>query len=1054
MKNDTNRHLPRRAIRILLLCCVLALQHLHSYAFQAGPRLTGQVLDQQDHTPLPGVNVRIKGRNQGEATDERGRFRLPAKAGDVLLITYVGYDSKEVTVTDASNISISLSKSNQDLNEVLVVGYGTQKKANVTGAIATLNAQHLDERPIARVDQALVGQMAGVQVKQISGAPGKGFQIKVRGTGSVNAGTEPLYVIDGFPLDVSSASASGGFAQGSALDNINPNDIASVQVLKDAAAAAIYGSRAANGVVIITTKSGKSGKNRMEFNTYVGWQETVKKLDMLSAEEWIDHTREIIDYNYVDPALGRLATDDPAVRRQKLGGFDFNRIYDERWYQPGHPGLRYVDWQDELFRKGMVQSYQLAASGGTDKVTYRISGDYLNQEGIVIYTGFKRYSFRSNVNLKVNDRINLGLNLAPSYSVVTDPGAEGKDQQLHKAVSATPVVEESVGLETGVVPNPRYAWASSTVSPVAVLREQMGEERTLRTLGSIFGDYKILDGLVFKSTLNLDNADFRRKYFSPSIIRNGNPGTGSSHTYRKTTLVNENTLSYNKRLGDHDIAAVAGYSYNQTNFEEARIGGSNYSTDDIYTLNGATTLTLSGTYTRETKNVLISYFGRLQYGYRDKYLLSASLRRDGSSRFGANTKWGVFPAVSAGWRVLEEPFMKALKNVSELKLRASWGLSGNNNIGDFSQTALLGFSNYVLGTGEGALVKGQIPSNIPNPDLGWEKSETIDVGLDLGLFDNRIFASFDYYRKENSDLLLNIPVAAVTGFNTAMTNIGRVQNKGWELELSTRNLTGALTWSTNLNLSHNTNKVLQLGPNSTPIIYGNFDNMGHHITTVGQPIGSFYVIETIGVLKTAAEAASSAIIAGEEAGDPKYRDANNDKVIDVKDAVLMGQPDPTYVWGITNNFSYKGFDLSFLFQGQWGNKIYSTFGRAIDRMGSGIVDNSLGIWRDRWRSEADPGNGIVPKAYPIKYGRLKDSRWLYNASYFRLRTITLGYNLSGVLKHIPGVNGGRIYASAENVWGKDHYNGGFNPEAINDSGDDYGAFPLAKSFILGLNISF
>lgn len=1048
MKNDTSRYLK------WLLCSLLLLSQSFTYAFQKDDRISGQVLDEQDHTPLPGVNVRIKGSNKGISTDAAGHFAFAGKEGLVLVFTYVGYDTQEVTVPGTRNVTVNLLKSNQGLNEVLVVGYGTQKKANVTGAIATLNAQHLDERPIARVDQALVGQMAGVQVKQISGAPGKGFQIKVRGTGSINAGTEPLYVIDGFPLEVASATTSGGFSQGSALDNINPNDIASVQVLKDASAAAIYGSRAANGVVIITTKSGKAGKNRMEFNTYVGWQQTLKKLDMLSPEEWIDRAREIIDYNYVNPALGRLATDDPAVRRQKLGGFDFSKIYDARWYQPGHPGLRYVDWQDELFRKGLVHSYQLSASGGTDKVTYRISGDYLNQDGIVIYTGYKRYSFRSNVNLKVNDRINLGLNLAPSYGVVTDPGAEGKDAQLHKAVSATPIVEDSVGLETGVVPNARYAWASSTVSPVAVLREQMGEERTLRTLGSIYGDYKLFDGLVFKSTLNIDNADYRRKAFSPSIIRNGNPGTGSSRTFRKTTLVNENTLSYNKTFGSHDIAAVAGYSFNQTNFEEARIGGSNYSTDDIYTLNGATTLTLSDTYTRETKNVLISYFGRVQYGYRDKYLLSASIRRDGSSRFGANTKWGVFPAVSAGWRVLEEPFMKSIGAVSELKLRGSWGLSGNNNIGDFSQIGLLGFSNYVLGTGEGALVKGQTATNIPNPDLGWEKSETIDAGLDLGLFDNRIFLSFDYYRKLNTDLLLSIPVAAVTGFSTAITNIGKVRNKGWELELSTRNFTGAFEWTTNLNLSHNTNKVLQLGPNNTPIIFGNFDNMGHHITTVGQPIGAFYVLENIGILKTAAEAASSTIIPGEEAGDPKYLDANGDKVIDVKDAVILGQPDPTYVWGITNNFNYKGFDLSFLFQGQWGNKIYSTFGRGIDRQGAVLSDNLLGIWRDRWRSEADPGNGIVPKANPIKYGRLKDSRWLYNASYFRLRTVTLGYNLSRLLKHIPGVNGGRIYMSAENVWGKDHYNGGFNPEAINDSGDDYGAFPLAKSYILGLNISF
>ncbi|MHA6247383.1 SusC/RagA family TonB-linked outer membrane protein [Pontibacter sp. CAU 1760] len=1007
--------------------------------------------------PLPGVTVLLKGTTNGTATGADGRFSLsvPETPG-TLVFTFIGFTPVERQFSGQQSINVSMSQDTRALEEVVVVGYGTQKKADITGAIATLDAKAIEERPIARVDQALVGQMAGVRVQQTSGLPGQGFSIQVRGSGSISAGNEPLYVIDGFPLDVSTQNSGGGFSQGNPLDNINPNDIESIQVLKDASAAAIYGSRGANGVVIITTKSGKSGKAQISFNTYTGWNETAKKLDVLSGEEWIERATEMINFNWVNSGPGRTASQTSAERQAILGRFSSSLMLDERWLQPGYPGLRIVDWQDEMFRKGKVQNYQVTASGGTKDVNYFVSADYLNQEGIALGVGYERYSGRANVEVKANEKLKFGLNLNPSYSIANDPGVEGKDQQMHIAVGFNPVVEDTVGLDVNTGNFLPYQWGVSRNSPVRVIENSIGENAIFRTLATMYGEYSILDNLRFRTTVNLDHADATNKFFRPSYVsgqRGNRQAGGTFSTYRRQTFVNENTLSYDRVFSDkHNVSALLGASYNMGTFSNSRLASTGgFVTDDITTLNGAQSIDnrTNRSFTTESKNTMLSYFGRVQYSFMDRYLFSATVRRDGSSRFGDATKWGTFPSASVGWRVSEENFMAGVGFINDLKLRGSWGVSGNNAIGNYEHIALLDPAGYSLG---GSLATGQVPANAPNSGLGWEESRTVDVGLDMGVLGNRIFLSADYYTKVNTDLLLRIPVPTATGFSNALTNIGEVYNKGWELELTTHNTTGAFRWSTTANMSHNTNEVRKLGPNNTPVEGGDF-GVGHRILQVGQPLWSIYVVEQDGILTQRDIDAGAALYGKQTVGDPRYVDANGDGLINENDRVIVGKPNPDYVWGLTNTFNFKGFDLRVLLQGQWGGEIYSLFGRALDRPGQGLVENTLGLHRDRWRSPEDPGAGLRGKANS-SFGFLKSDAWLYPSDYVRVRNITLGYDLGSLLNNTKIAKSARIYVSAENWFGSDKYDGGFNPEAVNTGGDDYGAFPLSKSITAGLNVTF
>ena len=1031
-----------------------------------GITVTGKVISSEDQEGLPGVNVVVKGTTQGTVTDVDGNYQINVPSNQTILsFSSVGFVTKEVTVGEQSVINISLAPDVQSLQEIVVIGYGTQKKTDITGSIATMDAEKLNERPINRVDQALVGQMSGVRVKQTSGIPGRGFSIQVRGTGSISANNEPLYVVDGFPLEVSPQTSSGGFDNGNPLTNLNPDDIESIQVLKDAASASIYGSRGSNGVVLITTKQGKTGKPQISFNSYVGWNETVKKLDVLSSQEYVDRWIEHENYFWVRDygSKGATSSQTDDERRtlyntlnpgNQIGPNEYltQYMWDPRWLEPGHPGLDYVDWQDLFFRKGLVQSYQLSANGGNDITKYYVSGDYLNQEGIAIGVNYQQYSARANVEVQPSKAIKFGLNLSPSYSILEDPGVEGKDALTHIVVGMNPVVESSTGaLGTNVGDNVSYAWGTSRVSPIAEAMNVDRSTKTFRAISTAYAEINILKDLRFKTSVNFDIHNSNSYRFTLAFITRNRAASGARSGYTRINFVNENTLNYVKTFGKHNLDILAGYSYSTFKFDDFSISGTGFASDDVPTLNAASST--SGT-SSERKNVLISYFGRAQYNYADKYLFQASIRRDGSSKFGDNTKWGVFPSFSAGWRLSEEQFMQDVSLISDLKLRASWGLAGNNGVGDYDQVARLIYANYSYG---GTLVNGQVPDNFPNPDLSWETSRTLDFGFDAGILENRIYASFDYYTKRNVDLLLNIPVPTASGFSTALTNIGEVLNKGWEVELNTRNTTGVLGWNTQINFSHNTNEVVKLGPNDTPILGGAFD-ITHNILEVGKPMYTIYVVQQDGLLTSDDIANGYPTYGSEEAGDPKYVDINNDGTIDANDRTYSGHPDPDYIWGITNSFNYKGFDLSILIQGQWGGVIYSTFGRAMYRTGQGATDNMLGKARNRvmWVEGQELTDADVAgkeRKSPSTFGRIKNTDWLYPNDYWRIRNITLGYDL-GKLFQSNVVRGARIYITAENWFGGDKYDCGFNPEAVNNSGDDYGAFPLSRSMILGVNLKF
>ena len=1037
---------------------------------QTPQSITGTVSNESGKG-LEGVTVTIKGTASSTTTGPDGAYKITTKGNDVLVFSYVGYQSQEMNVNNRSVINLALAPSQRVMEDVVIIGYGTQKKRNVTGAVSSFDARKLEERPLTRVDQALVGQMAGVQVKQTSGALGKGFSVQVRGAGSISAGNEPLYVIDGFPLATTSPNGSGGYGSGNPLDNINPNDLESVQVLKDASAAAIYGSRAANGVVLITTKKGQSGRAKINLNLYGGYMERSRKLDMLNAEEWIDRATEIINATWVASGTGRTASQTNEQRRVILGlapgNVNTGLMTDDRWAQPGHPGLRLIDWQDEAFRKGMTKNIQLSASGGTDIVKYYASGNYMKQEGMVINTDYTSYSARVNVEVNANKKLRFGLNISPSYSINNDPGVEGKDNILHQMISYTPVQEDTMGLLPNVGDFGQYRWSNSPNSNIGKLQLTIGETKRFRTLTSVFGEYQLIKGLNLKTTVNLDNIDNNTMSYTPYSIGSTSVSarqtqltaltSGVYTSYRRQTFVNENTLAYNKVVNElHDVAVLLGQSYNSNKLDAVRLASQGgYRGNSIRTLSDANAVTGN---TTGTKDVLISYFGRLQYGFNNKYLLSASIRRDGSSRFGANTKWGWFPSASVGWRVIQESFMNNIPVISDLKLRASWGKSGNNNIPDYGSIATLGTYNYTF---NGVGVVGQAPAGIANPDITWEKSETFDIGFDIGILKNRINASFDYYDKYNTELLLNVPVMGVTGFNTALSNAGKVRNKGWEIEVNSRNLTGALEWTTAVNLSHNANKVEELTGGQSQILIPSAFDISHSILKVGEPMYSIFVVRQIGILSADDIAKGVALNGAEKEGDPKYEDINGDKVIDANDRVIVGKPNASYTWGISNTVRFKGFDLSVLVQGQNGGSIYSLLGRAINRTGQGFTDNALGYYRDRWRSASDPGNGVVGKVYST-FGRIKNTDWLYSSNYVRVRNITLGYNL-GKLFNTKSVQAARVYFTLENFFGKDKYTGGFNPEATNTdvSGNtafpeagDYGGLPLPRSLIVGVNFTF
>jgi len=1067
------------SIVIFTLLCVssgtLFAQHIISVIGKVSDN-TGQAVE--------GATIRVKG-PEGKGfiqSGADGTFKMDVpSAAAVLVVTHVGFDDQEVTVGTQTNLQITLKASSSSLNEVVVIGYGTARRKDVTGAVASMSGKGIEEKPITRVDQAMIGQMAGVQVKQQSGMPGAGLSIVVRGVGSITGGTEPLYVIDGFPLDVVNKNSAGGFTS-NPLNNISPDDIESIQVLKDAAAAAIYGSRAANGVVMVTTKRGQIGKPKIGINANGGYSQISRKIDLLSSQEWIDLATELADAKWVASGVGRTADQTNDQRRAILGlapgAYNTNYMADDRWTMPGHPGLTYVDWQDEVYRKAPFQNYQLSASGGTDAVRYYFSGSYINQDGVLLNSGYKNYSARANLEVNASQRLKIGINLSPSYSETRAPGAEGKDNILMKMYTMAPIVEDTAGLETGAGLNNVYGWSSSSISPVAYLNNTINLAKTNRILTSIYADLQILPGLNARTTINYDDQNLNKKTYTSDYVAGNktnyinSPGKSSSGSYsgnKKQTFVNENTLSYNKTFHqDHTLSAVAGFTYNYVHLENFTIStAGGFANDIVTTLNGAIPsaagVTVTGN-TTESNNAMFSYYGRAIYTFKDKYTVQASIRRDASSRFGVDSRWGTFPAAAASWRVSQEPFMANVTFINDLKLRASWGKSGSSNIGDYQNQQSYSSSNYSFGgSSSSTALPGVVISALADNMLHWETSNTYNIGLDLSILKSRVTLIVDAYQKKTTDQFLNLPVLATSGFTSMLTNFGAVTNNGLEFSVNSANIrTPEFQWSTNANIAFNSNKVKELNGESSVNVPSAFGGNPPFLLQQGLPMFSYYLVKSDGIL-TADDIANPNVakLAGQTVGDIKYYDKDHNGQIDADDRVVSGRPTPKYTWGITNTFRYKDFDLSIQAYGQQGGSIYSFLGRALDNPANGR-QTELGVWRDRWTAQNQNYNaprGKIAYNYTIP---LFTSDWLYSSDFWRIQDITLGYNLKNLFKK-GFVSSARVYTSLQNFFSKDKYKGGANPEAMNTNASgsssyqlpgDYGSMPINKAIVFGLNVSF
>lgn len=1000
--------------------------------------VTGRVTDETGQS-LPGVTVLIKNSSNGTTTTADGTYRLTVpSANATLVVSYVGYQSQEIAVAGRSIIDASLAPGDKTLTEVVVVGYGTQQKKDLTGAIATVGSKDIQKVPVSGFDQALKGQVAGLQITNTSGAPGGNTSVLIRGISSITGGNEPLYVIDGFPVN------NAGF--GNPLNTINPGDIESIDVLKDASATAIYGSRGSNGVIIVTTKQGKTGKARIEANAYMGFQQVTKKIEMMNAQEYAAWVTEARNASYLDNVVG-ANVNDPNTKR--ASSYQIPAIFQD----PSK--LTTTDWQDAIFRTAPIKNYQLSASGGTDNFRYALSGSYFNQQGIIINSGLERYTFRANLDGKLSDKLSIGVNLTPSYTDQNDVNAEGHYGALGILSAAqsmppfVPVYNADGSYSSYIVVTEGQP---SIANPVQIANEYKIHPSQFRILGNAYASYSILNDLKLRVTFGTDINQFKRRTWTPNTINPSNPSTAVASNGEDNSWLNENTLNYKKQFGNHSIDALVGYTAQRSYSNIFTATAGNFPDNLIPNVNGGTVT--SGSESTQIYT-LQSFLARVNYSFQDKYLITATLRRDGSSRFGSNNRWGTFPSASVGWRVSEEAFMKSQNLISDLKLRASYGLTGNNAIGNYRAIGQLASYNYVIGE---ALTPGLGRSSFTNPELGWESTTQLDIGLDLSLLNSRLTFTADYYRKVNSNMLFTIQTPAATGLTSAVVNLGKVENKGFELSMSSRNLVGAFKWSTNANITFNQNKVLQMSNDAERILSASGGRPAYAVTQAGYPIGSFFGRRFLGIFRTEQEAKEYTVQPNAHAGDVKWKDIDGNGVINDNDKEVIGSPYPKYFFGFNNTLSYKNFSLDITTSGQVGAQVYNN---SFYLNNSGVQNNAKYVYDNRWVSPDQPGNGLFGRA--IRGGKNDNTQYssvyLFDASFWRIRNVTLAYSLPTTLISRLGLGAARVYATATNLYTFTSYFG-YDPET-NISGDsftsfglDFGAYPQARTVTFGVNLSF
>ncbi|WP_224997140.1 TonB-dependent receptor [Cesiribacter sp. SM1] len=983
-------------MRIRLYSCLWLLLLSHWGLAQTGT-ITGVVTDAQNSETIPGVNVRVKNTTRGAVTDLDGRYQLQASSNDTLIFSFIGYLSEEIKVGNRTTIDVSLSPNIETLSEIVVVGYGTQEKKDITGSVSTVGSEEFASRPNVQVASLLQGKAAGVQVMSSSGKPGAGLNIRIRGTNSINAGSGPLYVVDGVPT--------------SDTRSLNPADIESISVLKDASSAAIYGAQGANGVVLITTKRGTEEKPRFEFSAYRGYSTVWNTLKVLNSEQYRDLMTE----------LGRNTNWD---------------LYTAN-----------TDWQKEVFQPGTSQNYQLSLTGKSNKTAYYLSGGWTQQEGAVRSSEMERYSFKVNLDQEVNSWLNLGtrIGLTNYKDVDVSDNAAINQGGVILGVLSTPSVIGIYNPDGTFTSNPFQNWEN----PISSTDGSVRGYKNNRLLGNVFAEITLLEGLKFRSNLGVDYSMASSDYFlDPFRTSYGRAmsGIGRYESWETNYYIWDNTLSYEKNIGEHNFSVMAGTVAQKYRWENASLERRNFASDQIVTPNGGAELFAATADNSERTNA--SVIGRVNYDYADKYLVTANFRTDGSSNFGSGKRWGYFPSFSLGWRISEEGFLRDISALTDLKIRAGWGIVGNDAIGTYGYIGRVGSGgNYPIG---GVVMPGTYPASIENRDLKWEGSQQTNIGIDLSVLNNRIIFTADAYLKRINDLLLDAPLPRSTGFNSARQNIGQLENKGLEFMLTTKNLVDELRWETDFNISFNRNKVTDLVGQEQ--FSGNVAGRGEvSLVREGLPLGTFY-----GYVMGGVDPAT---------GDVYYITKDGESTFEptAEDRTVIGNANPDFFYGMTNNFSYKGFGLSIFLQGSQGNDIFNA--TRVETEGMLDPKNQTIAVLNRWRQPGDVTD--IPRAvWGSTDNSLASTRFVEDGSYLRVKAATLSYDLPTSLISRAKLGSVRIYATGENLLTFTSYSG-FDPEvnafagnSNNDTqkntalGIDFGTYPQTRNIIFGLNVSF
>ena len=996
----------------------------NSESFMVQLQVSGKVTD-VNGLPLPGANVIEKGTKNGTQTDFDGNYTLSVSSNNaVLVISYLGYKSTEIAINGQGTINISLEESTSELDEVVIIGYGTVKKSDLTGSVSSLRQDDFNRGAVTSLEQMVVGRAAGVRVQQSGGDPGGAISIQVRGAGSISGGTSPLYVIDGLPIDI---DQGGNLGRGSGvppsttsrnpLNTLDPADIETVEILKDASATAIYGSRGANGVVMITTKRGKANEFKVSYDGYTGIQKLTKysKIDVLTAEEYQSVLNAIIDEG---------------------GGTPSERVTE---IQDGG-----TDWQDEILEDGFVTNHNISVSGGNKSTRFFSSLGYRKEEGVLINTGFDRYSLRINLDHDINDKFQTGLNLTTSYSY-NRIGASGQGgNETASALTSALLYDPTLRVRNA---DGSYNRSDFIIldNPVAIAEEIEENMKAIRGLGNIYAQYAIIPGLKLKMNVGFDFQSRRQdSWVGDKSLQGQRVGSsGTISTLNNSNYLLEGTINYNKSFKSSSIDVLAGITKQVFTNERFRGSASGFpigalQTNSIQTGNSATYNLNSF----KNDNSLLSYIGRINYNFKDKYLLTGTIRADGSSRFGENNKYGYFPSAAFAWKLDNEDFVEQMDLFSTLKLRASWGLTGNQDIGNYNSLVTYGPTRaYYF---DDAVNTTFAPTRLANPDLRWEATEQFDIGLDFSFLKNRLSFSTDYYVKTTTDLLMDIPVPQETGFTSRLENIGSIRNYGFELLVDSQNLVGKFKWNTTFNLSTYKNEVLDIGDQER-IINGNT------IITEGETLNSFYGWSIVGIWQQADNPTAPII-----PGNYKYADINNDGAITGDDRVILGKSIPDYSWGLSNDFTYGRFNLSVFFEGEQGvNMLNQNLQQTLQPNGfrrNRVAEPLLNRW-----TPSNPTNVYPGFVSPFTQGAITTTNYtVEDASYIKLRTVRLSYDVP-VQSFTDKIKNANIYVALDNVFTITDYSG-YDP-ALNSRNNstikiDQSTYPSTMSIITGIKLEF